>query len=55
MAFITYFNTLSKLVEQAKLHIYIILELRLRLRLGLGLGLGLGGLYKINLTIFRND
>ena len=47
MAFIIYFNTLSKLVEQAKLHIYIILELGLELKLGLGLGLGLDVLYKL--------
>ena len=43
MAFITYFNTLSKLVEQVKLHIYI------------ELGLGLGGLYKINLEMISED
>ena len=33
----------------------MILELGLGLRFGLGLGLGLDGLYKINLTIFKND
>ena len=33
----------------------MILELGLELELRLGLGLGLDSLYKINLTIFRND
>ena len=42
MAFITYFNTLSKFVKQVKLYIYMILELRLELGLGLRLELGLG-------------